>query len=99
MGVRKVGAKPEILPDPGSPEEKWIILICTVEGASAEAHPVKAGDVIEHQCPKGALKLQIGDDFLPQKTVEDHYCYLFEELAGGYIDLSQKPPRAVTIRR
>lgn len=98
LAVRRAGQR-EVLPDPQSPEKRWLILICRSGGLSVEAYPVEPGDIIEHECQRGKLKLPIGENFLPSREVEEHYFYLFDDVGGGYIDLFESPPRVVSPRR
>lgn len=102
LGVREIGSEPpaKILPDPESPDEKWIILVCMAGGRTrVEAYSVKEGDTVEHKCAEETMRFKIGEDLLPEEVVEGHYFYRFDEVAGGYIDVSEKPPRVVAIRR
>ena len=102
LGVREIGSEPpaKTLPDPENPEEKWIILVCMAgDRAKVEAYSVKEGDIVEHKCINGTTKFKIGEDLLPEKTVKEHYFYRFEDVAGGYIDVSENPPKVVAIRR
>lgn len=102
LGVREIDSElpAKTFPDPESPEEKWIILVCMAgEKVKVEAYSVKEGDILEHRCIDGTKRFRIGKNLLPEKTLREHYFYRFEDVAGGYIDVSENPPKVVAIRR
>ena len=88
-----------LLPDPGSPEKRWIVLICQEGEGKAEVLAAEPGEELSHKCASGEVRFRL-DAGLSLKTPDgrepkNHYVVPLEEVATGFIDLSEKPPKIV----
>lgn len=103
-GIGTTSSTQGMYPDPPNPSYKWIFFVCFEEEPPRyELFAVKPGSKVSHECAGDRERnFVVNDDFsivtdegsVPTK----HVAYLFETIFKGYIDLTTRPPKVITVR-